>query len=288
MVAVVACGAFITLALHQPLHQPQLPGPLARAAVQARAPPLVPPPALRRTHQHDAARLSRLTMRAGVRSDEVAAAGARLGRGARIRGLVRKLAFGLALVTSLRLSPARAVVDGPDAAPTTTVSAEAGPAARSMAARAGGLNQWTRLRLRRRGSADEVAAAGTVGRARTAPATTLVASRGKQTTAPMGGSLVNPNPDPVNMPSPREIAERCIQTVRDIDSHVAPAERDAVVVLGVSALVPPLMNYVKLSPVLGFLFAGILVGPSGFGLVSDVATTTKLAELGVVFFLFEM
>ena len=48
------------------------------------------------------------------------------------------------------------------------------------------------------------------------------------------------------------------------------------------------MALLKLSPVLGFLFAGILIGPSGLGLVSDVATTTKLAELGVVFFLFEM
>ena len=48
------------------------------------------------------------------------------------------------------------------------------------------------------------------------------------------------------------------------------------------------MALLKLSPVLGFLFAGILIGPSGLGLVSDVATTTKLAELGVGFCLFEM
>ena len=52
--------------------------------------------------------------------------------------------------------------------------------------------------------------------------------------------------------------------------------------------VPPVMSALNLSPVLGFLFAGIVIGPSGLGLVSDVATTTKLAELGVVFFLFEM
>ena len=40
--------------------------------------------------------------------------------------------------------------------------------------------------------------------------------------------------------------------------------------------------------VLGFLAAGIVIGPSGLAIVSDVHTTTKLAELGVVFFLFEM
>jgi len=40
--------------------------------------------------------------------------------------------------------------------------------------------------------------------------------------------------------------------------------------------------------VLGFLAAGIAMGPSALGIVSDVETTVKLAELGVVFFLFEM
>ena len=30
----------------------------------------------------------------------------------------------------------------------------------------------------------------------------------------------------------------------------------------------------------GFLFAGMLLGPNALGFVSDVATTTKLAEFG--------
>mmetsp|Transcript_49405 Transcript_49405/g.164932 ORF Transcript_49405/g.164932 Transcript_49405/m.164932 type:complete len:613 (+) Transcript_49405:704-2542(+) len=60
------------------------------------------------------------------------------------------------------------------------------------------------------------------------------------------------------------------------------------VLLATAALVTPIMGLLNLSPVLGFLFAGILLGPTGLGVVSDVATTTKLAEFGVVFFLFEM
>mgnify|MGYP003684932135 CR=1 FL=1 len=76
--------------------------------------------------------------------------------------------------------------------------------------------------------------------------------------------------------------------LEDIKSHISVDERDAMVLLATAALVTPIMGYLKLSPVLGFLFAGIMLGPTGLGVVSDVDTTTKLAELGVVFFLFEM
>ena len=74
----------------------------------------------------------------------------------------------------------------------------------------------------------------------------------------------------------------------DLQDHVESAEQDTIVLLATAALVTPLMGRLKLSPVLGFLAAGIGIGPTGLGLVSDVATSTKLAELGVVFFLFEM
>lgn len=60
------------------------------------------------------------------------------------------------------------------------------------------------------------------------------------------------------------------------------------ILLLASAFVNPLMSSLGLSPVLGFLFAGMLLGPTGLALVSDYKATTQLAELGVVFFLFEM
>jgi len=83
-------------------------------------------------------------------------------------------------------------------------------------------------------------------------------------------------------------ASAVAQTWREVREHASPAERDTMVLLATAALVTPIMGTLNLSPVLGFLFAGILLGPTGLGVVSDVATTTKLAEFGVVFFLFEM
>lgn len=73
----------------------------------------------------------------------------------------------------------------------------------------------------------------------------------------------------------------------DHASHQA-AVNDALVILLTVVVVVPLMRRLKTSPILGFLVAGILLGPNGLGLVRDVATSKALAELGVVFFLFEM
>lgn len=70
-------------------------------------------------------------------------------------------------------------------------------------------------------------------------------------------------------------------------SHQA-AVNDALVLLCTTVVIVPLMRKFKTSPILGFLAAGIALGPNGFGLVRDVATSKALAELGVVFFLFEM
>jgi CPA2 family monovalent cation:H+ antiporter-2 len=81
---------------------------------------------------------------------------------------------------------------------------------------------------------------------------------------------------------------RARESLDEIRSHISAAERDTIYLLAATALVTPAMNLVGLSPVLGFLFAGMLLGPSGLSFISDVETTTKLAELGVVFFLFEM
>lgn len=70
-------------------------------------------------------------------------------------------------------------------------------------------------------------------------------------------------------------------------SHQA-AVNDALVLLLTTVIIVPLMRRFNTSPILGFLAAGIFLGPNGFGLVRDVATSKALAELGVVFFLFEM
>ena len=63
---------------------------------------------------------------------------------------------------------------------------------------------------------------------------------------------------------------------------------DTLLLLATTALNTPICKKFGASPILGFLALGILFGPNGKGLVQDIHTTELLADLGVVFFLFEM
>src|ERR1700748_154364 len=78
--------------------------------------------------------------------------------------------------------------------------------------------------------------------------------------------------------------------------HVAPSDyKDLVLFLATAGIVVPLFKRLKISPILGFLAAGVALGPSGLGALAtrfhwlrvvavdkpeDVA---QLAEFGVVF-----
>lgn len=42
------------------------------------------------------------------------------------------------------------------------------------------------------------------------------------------------------------------------------------------------------SPIIGYFLAGVLIGPHALGLVEESATVHVLAELGVVFLLFDI
>ena len=77
-----------------------------------------------------------------------------------------------------------------------------------------------------------------------------------------------------------------------------PYLREIVVFLAVAGLIVPLVRRLNLSPVLGFLCAGLLVGPHGLGrlvgeapllrwvLITDTDGVARIAEWGVVFLLF--
>lgn len=58
------------------------------------------------------------------------------------------------------------------------------------------------------------------------------------------------------------------------------------VFLGAAVLTVPLFRFFKLGAVIGYLAAGVAVGPSGFGLIDDAGSILTLAELGVVLLLF--
>ncbi|KAF0143324.1 MAG: potassium efflux system protein, partial [Rhodospirillaceae bacterium] len=61
---------------------------------------------------------------------------------------------------------------------------------------------------------------------------------------------------------------------------------DILILLLVSVIAVPLSHRLRLGSVLGYLLAGVVVGPHGFGLISETESVHVLAELGVVFLLF--
>ncbi|WP_312488715.1 cation:proton antiporter domain-containing protein [Massilia timonae] len=59
-----------------------------------------------------------------------------------------------------------------------------------------------------------------------------------------------------------------------------------VVLMGAAVIAVPLFRRLGLGAVLGYFGAGILVGPSVLGLVTDARSILHFSELGVVMFLF--
>lgn len=82
--------------------------------------------------------------------------------------------------------------------------------------------------------------------------------------------------------------EKASDLLKEMDHHVSRPIKDALILLLATVFVVPLMRKFNTSPILGFLAAGLLLGPNGFGLVHRIGASKTLAEFGVVFFLFEM
>ncbi|HOV04400.1 MAG TPA: cation:proton antiporter, partial [Kaistiaceae bacterium] len=82
------------------------------------------------------------------------------------------------------------------------------------------------------------------------------------------------------------------------DHSTIPYLREVVIFLVSAGLVVPLMNRLRINPVLGYLIVGGIIGPFGLGLlvadvpilglavIADIEGVKPLAELGVVFLLF--
>lgn len=83
-----------------------------------------------------------------------------------------------------------------------------------------------------------------------------------------------------------------------MNGHAIPFLREIVVFLVIAAILVPAFQRVRVSPVLGFLLAGAVIGPFGLGAFADrlpvlayltfteVESVRVLAEFGVVFLLF--
>ncbi|MGE8136038.1 cation:proton antiporter, partial [Novosphingobium subterraneum] len=77
-----------------------------------------------------------------------------------------------------------------------------------------------------------------------------------------------------------------------------PFMREVLIFLAAAGLIVPLISRLKVSPVLGYLLIGSLVGPFGLGrlaahfpmladfVVADVDGVRRLAEIGVIFLMF--
>lgn len=65
-----------------------------------------------------------------------------------------------------------------------------------------------------------------------------------------------------------------------------PLLRNLLVVIAVSLAVVYGLRRLRVPPVVGFLLAGILIGPGGLGLEQDRTTIESLAEIGVILLLF--
>src|SRR5690606_24115391 len=90
----------------------------------------------------------------------------------------------------------------------------------------------------------------------------------------------------------------CIPTIRsppmagEVVAHAAEAAHHGVDLVPIVALLAagtiavPLFKRIGLGSVLGYLAAGVLLGPSGIGLIRDPASVRAASALGVVLFLF--
>lgn len=68
--------------------------------------------------------------------------------------------------------------------------------------------------------------------------------------------------------------------------HYPQALVDVLILLAAAVFVVSAIQRLRVSPIIGYLAAGLLIGPSGVGAVGDAAGVRELAEFGVVFLLF--
>jgi monovalent cation:H+ antiporter-2, CPA2 family len=75
---------------------------------------------------------------------------------------------------------------------------------------------------------------------------------------------------------------------RSLADSLSGVKLDGLFILVVTSIIVPLFRHLKVSPIIGFLLTGTIVGPTGLNWVNDIHMIDVLGELGIVFFLFEM
>lgn len=70
-------------------------------------------------------------------------------------------------------------------------------------------------------------------------------------------------------------------------SALSPLGNDMLIFLCSTIGIVPLFKWLKASPVLGFMSAGLLMGPAGLKLFHDLNDMESIADFGIIFLLFE-
>ena len=79
-----------------------------------------------------------------------------------------------------------------------------------------------------------------------------------------------------------------VSALRDLQQYMAGPKSDTMLLLLATALVTPLCKQAGISPIFGFLAAGMMMGPNALSVIGDMHNVEMMGELGIVFFLFEM
>lgn len=91
-----------------------------------------------------------------------------------------------------------------------------------------------------------------------------------------------------SQPAITQVPELNILTSVDAETGlIKPLGNDLLIFLCATIGIVPLFKWLKASPVIGFLTAGLLMGPAGLKLFSDLDDMESLADFGVLFLLFE-
>ncbi|MBL4774496.1 MAG: cation:proton antiporter [Mariprofundus sp.] len=67
---------------------------------------------------------------------------------------------------------------------------------------------------------------------------------------------------------------------------ISPYLVDIIILLAAAVIAVPFFKFIRFGAVPGFLIAGVIVGPSGLALISNIEEIGQLAEIGVVLLLF--
>lgn len=86
----------------------------------------------------------------------------------------------------------------------------------------------------------------------------------------------------------REVFKEIGNTFLDLKTSLQGAKLDTLIMLIATGAVIPFAKEIGLSPIIGFMLAGTVLGPNCLNWIKDVHMIDILGELGIVFFLFEM